>query len=263
MINWILQKNLTKPEILQTIKNALSGRDENWEEIEVIPFSQELPPLKNPNFTNIIYGSTTLMMNAYRDKDYQSTLFFDVEKFQMKNYVVQWGEHILNHQGQLIKFGELKDFKSDDSRKWFVRPNRDGKEFDGRVDTFDNLKIWSKKVCALHLPELNHETEIWISPPLTIAKEWRLFIVDDNIVSTSRYMLNGELNESTDDIPIQMIDFAKQRIKKYRIADVYVMDIAEVENEFKIIECNCFNGTDFYKHDVGKVVKAVNDYLRA
>ena len=262
MINWILQKNLTKPEILQEIKNALSGNDEMWEEIEVIPFSKELPPLKNPNFTNIIYGSTTLMINAYHNKDYQSTLFFDVEKFHMKHYVQQWGKDVLNHHGQMIKFGKLPKFESDDLREWFVRPNRDGKEFDGRLDTFERLKSWSQKVCALNLPELNSETEIWISPPQNIKKEWRLFIVDDNIISTSRYIFKGVLSESAEDIPKTMIGFANQRIQEYRIADVYVMDIADVEDGFKIIECNCFNGTGFYKHDIGKIIKAVNAFLR-
>jgi hypothetical protein len=47
MINWILQKNLTKPEILERIKSALNGADETWEEVEVIPFLDEIPAIKN------------------------------------------------------------------------------------------------------------------------------------------------------------------------------------------------------------------------
>ena len=47
MINWILQKNLTKPEILERIKSVLNGKDEIWEEVEVIPFSNEIPEIEN------------------------------------------------------------------------------------------------------------------------------------------------------------------------------------------------------------------------
>ena len=56
MINWILQKNLTKPEVLERIKLALSGQDETWEEVEIIPFSNIIPLIKNRESFNIVYG---------------------------------------------------------------------------------------------------------------------------------------------------------------------------------------------------------------
>ena len=40
------------------------------------------------------------------------------------------------------------------------------------------------------------------------------------------------------------------------------MDIAQIEDEFKLIECNCFNGTGFYMHDIEGVVRAVNDFVQ-
>ena len=40
------------------------------------------------------------------------------------------------------------------------------------------------------------------------------------------------------------------------------MDIAEIENEFKLIECNCFNGTGFYKHNVEKIIQSVNNFVK-
>ena len=262
MINWILQKNLTKPEILKSIKDSLNGIDELCEEIEVIPFSENLPEIKNKKSQNIIYGSTTFMLNAFKDERYKDGVFYDPLKFQMKNYVQQWGEHILNCSGQLIKFEAINEMDSLNSKEWFLRPNHDGKEFSGRVDTFENLKSWSQKIINLDLPDFNSETEIWISEPKEIKKEWRLFIVDDEIISTSRYMENGFLSESNIDIPIQMIKFTQERIDEYRLADIYVMDIAEVSNEFKIIECNCFNGTGFYYHDIEGIVKAVNAFIK-
>ncbi len=262
MINWILQKNLTKPEILERIKLVLNGKDEIWEEVEVIPFSNEIPEIKNKNSFKIIYGSTTFMLNAYKDKDLKEGVFFEPIKFQMTNYVDKWKDKVLNSDGQLIEFGKLKEIESEPEKKWFIRPNNDGKEFSGRVDTFKDLKEWSDKVCKLDLPELNKETEVWISEPKEIKKEWRLFVVDNQIVSASRYMNEGELDESADDVPEEMIKFAEERILEYRIEDVYVMDIAEIENEYKLIECNCFNGTGFYKHDIESIIQSVNKMIK-
>lgn len=262
MINWVLQKNLTKPEILERIKSALNGGDETWEEVEAIPFSNEIPAIKNQNSFNIIYGSTTFMLNAFANEALRKGVFFDPAKFQMSNYAAQWKGTVLNADGRLMKFGALHELESEPEKKWFIRPNNDGKEFSGRVDTFKELKEWSDKVCPLELPELNKETAVWISEPKEIKKEWRLFIVDDQIISTSRYMNEGELDESENDIPKEMMAFAKERISEYRIEDVYVMDIAQIENDYKLIECNCFNGTGFYKHDIESIIQAVNQFIR-
>jgi len=178
MINWILQKNLTKPAILERIKSALKREDEIWEEVEIVPFSNKIPPIKNRNSFKIIYGSTTFMLNAFNDEELNEGVFYDPETFQMKNYVDKWKDNILNKDGQVLKFGSLKNINSSPEKNWFIRPNHDGKEFSGKVDTFQELKNWSEQICKLDLPDFNKDTEIWVAEPKEILKEWRLFIVD-------------------------------------------------------------------------------------
>ncbi len=36
----------------------------------------------------------------------------------------------------------------------------------------------------------------------------------------------------------------------------------EIKDEYKLIECNCFNGTGFYKHDVESIIQAVNQFIK-
>ena len=262
MIHWIIQKNLTKSQDLKKIKSALSRNDESWEEIEIAPFSTKIPKFRNDESFKITYGSTTLMLNAYKNKELREGVFYNPDKFLMSNYVDKWKENSLNFDGLLLKFGELNKLKSNPDTTWFIRPNHDGKEFNGRVQSFNELLKWSMKVCQLELPELNHNTKVWIAPPKKINKEWRLFIVNDLIVSTSRYMVNGSLKIDPYDIPNELIRFAKERIEEYRIDDVYVIDIAETDGKFKLIECNCFNGTGFYNHNIEKIVHRINLFIR-
>lgn len=260
-IKWILQKNLTKSDVLSQIKTALKQDNVTWEEIEVIPFSNHLPPLKNENFVPIIYGSTTLMLNAFQHSDYQKGLFYNPATFQMQNYVRQWQKEVLNSDGFLIELGQISTIKSETNQSWFLRPNHDGKEFSGQVLKFEALIKWSAKICDLQLPDFNEKTEIWLSPPKQILKEWRLFIIDNEIISACRYAQNGELDESRTDIPEMMLTFANSMIQQYRLHDIYVMDIAEIKEGFKLIECNCFNGTGFYQHDIEAIIHAVNRYV--
>ena len=262
MINWILQKNITKPEVLDRIKDCLQREDESWEEIKIIPFSKELPPLKRLDAFNVIYGSTTFMINAFNNKDYHKGVFYNPEKFQVKNYVDTWGSEVLNSDGRLIKLSEFKAIQSPDNQKWFIRPNHDSKEFGGRLGFYKELREWINKIIKLDLPDFNSETEIWYSSPKEIEKEWRLFVVDNKIISASKYMEKGELNTSEKDIPESMLNFAKKLIDKYFLSEVYVMDIAKVDNSYKLIECNCFNGTGFYDHDIELIVSSVNEMIR-
>ncbi len=41
-----------------------------------------------------------------------------------------------------------------------------------------------------------------------------------------------------------------------------VMDVALVDDEYKVIEFNCFNSSGFYKNDINKIVMAVTNQLR-
>lgn len=262
MINWILQKNLTKPYILTAIKKALTPPNETWEEITVVPFSKALPLISNTDSFPIFYGSTTLMLTAYQNKNFRKGIFYNPAKFNMENYKKQWGTAVLNNDGFLIELDEISQLQSPPEKKWFIRPNHDSKLFSGKVTSFKELKTWSEKILALQLPDFNATTQIWLAPPKTIKKEWRLFIIDDKIVSASRYMLEEKLSESSTDIPKEMLEFADKKIKAYRLADIYAMDIAETLGQHKIIECNCFNATGFYQHDIEEIVKAVNRFIR-
>lgn len=262
MLNWLLQKNLTKPIILERIKATLKKENESYEELEIIPFSKQLPEIKNKTAFPIIYGSTTFMLNAFEDEQLKTGVFYDPAAFNMQNYVAKWGEKVLNADGQLLPFGQLKNLSSAANTKWFIRPNDDAKGFSGRMATYKELVDWSEQICALQLPDFNATTKVWIAAPKTIQKEWRLFIVDDEIVASSRYMKDGVLNENQDDQPEAMIAFAKTCIATYRLHEVYVMDIAQTVEGFRLIECNCFNGTGFYGHDVETVVSAINTFIK-
>ncbi len=258
-INWILQHNLTKPKVLEQIRSALTPPTETWEAIEMIPFSMELPSINNQADYHIFYGSTTLMLTAYQDATYNKYVFYNEDNFTMSNYVKQWKDNVLNADGQLMTLGELTNLKGNEA--YFIRPNADSKLFSGQLDTAENLKIWANKMLLLELPDFKANTQIWIATPKVILKEWRVFIVDDKIISASRYMRDGELDIDITDLPNDLLDFTKEQIKTYRLHDVYVMDIAQMPNGYKIIECNCFNACGFYQHNIGQIVEAINNLV--
>ncbi len=59
-----------------------------------------------------------------------------------------------------------------------------------------------------------------------------------------------------------MINFTPQCIDQYTPHTIFVMDIAETNEGFKIIECNCFNGTGFYGHDIKAIIQSITNHLK-
>lgn len=260
-IHWILQKNLIKEKIFLEIKEALKSDDISFEEVRIIPFSDELPEIKESNDFKIFYGSTTLVLNAYKLDKFKEGIFYDKEVFNMRNYFKEWGNHMLNYDSEILTFNEIinKDYKNG---TWFVRPIYDDKSFSGRLMTFTEIENLEKSLVESNNPYLTVNTQVAISKPKDIEKEWRHFVVDKKIVSSSKYAENGNLSKSRIDVPDELLKFVEDRCNEYVPNNIFVMDTALCDDKFKIVECNCFNDTGFYDNDIKDIIKAVNNSIR-
>lgn len=261
-IHWILQSNLIRENTLNTIKNILINDNVSFEEVKIIPFSDELPQIGKLSEINVFYGSTTLILNAYKKFGLTQGIFYDHGEFSMKTYLQKWNDKMLNHDSKILTFKEIIKLDYPSESKWFIRPIEDDKSFSGKIFSFQEICDFEKELKNSNNPYLTEETLVTISSPKSIDKEWRLFIVDKKIISSCRYSMNGELNVCDIDIPKEMIEFAENCCIEYTPSTVFVMDIALFKNDYKIVECNCFNDSGFYKHDIEKIIKKINDHLK-
>lgn len=265
-VRWVIQNNLIAENDLNQLQEACKEVGADVEEILVIPFSEELPEFTY-NRRNVYYGSTTFMNNLYKELNGPRGLFYDDRKFRMTNYIQQWGEHMLNYGCDVTELYDIihnttwKDWVDSKDEKIFMRPDGDGKEFDGQVGTFDELQGMLKRTLEYDGP-LSEESMILIGKAYNIHKEWRLYIVDGEIVTASRYRKDFKLSKDSLDIPEEMLTFAKERIKEYKPHDNFAMDICSThDGTYYIIECGCLNSVGFYHADISKIVKAVTKWM--
>ncbi len=262
-IKWVLQANLINEQVADKIKEALKLDNIGFEEVKIIPFSSELPEIKsNANFT-VFYGSTTLILNAYFDGRFSKGVFFDEQKFNIKNYNKVWGTKMLNYDQITSSLEKFSSAQHNQNSEWFLRPNDDYKSFSGTVMKFSEIQKFATNLIDSNNPYLSTQSIISFSTPKIITKEWRHFIVNKKIISSCRYLYNGQLDISDEDIPTDLLDFVMECCKEYTPHDIFVLDTALYKNDYFIIECNCFNGTGFYNHDIIKIIRAVNEYLKS
>lgn len=86
-----------------------------------------------------------------------------------------------------------------------------------------------------------------------IDAEWRLFMVGGEVVGGSMYRPSADRA-----LPPELIHFAERAAQNWTPAPVFVMDVARVNRSWKIVECNCFNGSRFYDADAAAIVNAVS-----
>jgi len=270
----VLQNNLVYKNDLKEVQIACEEAGVEVQNIKVLPFSEDIPEFTY-NRNNIYYGSTTLMYNIYNQLCKPKGLFYNSDTFNMRTYLLRWGDRLLNSSAQLVRvhfiLNEDEYFKymrpaqkkvAMFEKKYFIRPNGDGKEFDGQVGTYQEIKEMLERYVQYD-NRLDEDSEVLIGPAYNIYKEWRLYIVGGKIITASRYRKDFKLSKSSEDIPESMINFAEECIASYKPHENFALDICNThDGEYYIIEAGCLNSVGFYHCDINKLFKAIITWMK-
>lgn len=261
MVRWIIQNNDISDIDLQRLIDACKNLNIKFELIKSRAFSKELPKFSIDNdITNIYYGGTTLMYNIYTQFNRPIGLFFN-DNFSMENYINKWGPHMLSSEAKILTIQELLNHETTSSEEqFFIRPDADDKSFVGQVKTLNEIKTIMLGAVKYD-NNLTLESKVLFGPAYSIKKEWRNFVVDGKVITSSLYQENFRLKKSSEDIPESMIKFVEDRCKEYTPHSIFVMDIALCGGDYYIIECGCLNSTGLYHTNVEKIVKAVSEFI--
>lgn len=229
---------------------------------KVVPFVGELipePVIGDPNRV-VLFGSYSLHRFAARKG-------LSPGVFTLRPFVGEsaWRPHLLNGPDALfLSVRDIPSQLSADGPTWFVRPVDDSKAVAGRVLAAGEIIAMARNVLALGPHEipagaLSHDTAMMLSRPVTILKEWRLWVVGDRVVTASLYKEGARVvyrAELDDDA----LDFARELVAlNPTYAPAYVMDVCRTGDGLRLLETNCINAAGFYAADLFRLVQAVED----
>lgn len=259
-IIWAIQTNLGSQKDIENLI-SICQKQANMITFEAIPFDDKLPLLPEPNDDNyIFYGSGSLINLIFQSNLYNPGVF-------SSSQTISWSiveQYYLNHmwsQGIKIKMSEFPHHADSFDDSIFIRPDYDSKAFNGAIWNKLDFIHWVSKLESLDTLIVPSEEEIIVAPIREIHQEYRLFIVDDKIVTGCLYRENGELKKRTH-IPNYVLSFANNLIKSWVPCAAFVMDIAVDSNlNMGVIELNNINSAGFYAADIEKYVKAINQHI--
>lgn len=229
---------------------------------KVVPFIGELSPepdIADPSDT-LLYGSYTLWRYAERHG-----LIPGVFRLRPFLHETPWQPFMLNGtDAHVLALRDVPARLPDTRPDWFIRPVDDSKAVPGRIWSREDIIGQAHKVCALAPDEipggaLQPDTELMFTVPARISKEWRLWIVQDQVVTHSLYK-EGRHVVYRPEIDEDALSFAQNLIAANPgYAPAYVMDICRAETGLRLLETNCLNAAGFYAADLNALVQALED----
>jgi hypothetical protein len=192
------------------------------------------------------------------------------ENFRYSTLLSHWGYWFVNKQPIFAPMGTIcHNFDyyqgvasrgSNPVGQIFIRPDSGRKSFSGQLLSFGDIKRYQlAKDCG-------DEAWVCVATAKKIVKEWRVLIVDKEVVTACRYRRNGML-EMVKEFPPSVREQAEFIAGCDWQPDIaYMLDIGLVikpdsdstGDELRIIEANPFSTSDLYCMDYEKVIDALN-----
>lgn len=258
-VHWILQNNIYAEEGFEQLISFLDRTKSLYSIHKVIPFVGTLDPMPVVEGPVIVLGSYTLARVA-REHGWEPGAFLENLDFEVQHQ--HWGEHMLNHDAKIVRFGEVPE----QLQPFFIRPVHDTKSFTGQVMDWIEFSEWRTRVASL-LPEdhptVDASTTVMVCRKKEIWSETRFWVVDGRIVTYSGYKL-GTLKRYTtpEQVDADVVQFALAVVQAWRPNLAFVLDIANTPDGYRICEVNNLNSAGFYKADLGRLIIALEDLVR-
>ncbi|MEM8838182.1 MAG: ATP-grasp domain-containing protein [Pseudomonadota bacterium] len=256
-MQWVLQEFEDTAKLAEALDRL--GLSYTWH--KVVPFVGDLipePVVDDPNAV-VMFGSYSLW--RYADAKGYCPGVFKLTPFV---YEEAWHPFLLNgSDAHFLKLQELPARLPDDGKHWFLRPVDDSKEEPGRVKSSSEIISLANSVLALDESEiphgsLRHDTQLMLTEPVRIFKEWRLWVVRGEIVAYSLYK-EGSRVVYRQEIDDDALGFARRLVAHNPdYADAYVIDVCRTADGLKMLETNCINAAGFYAADLISLASAID-----
>lgn len=257
-VTWILEPDLMPDVHARLRAAALAAQQtvETW---------SGRPPTPRPDSFVLFHGSLGLAAELATNPAWQPGAMCNTHEFTCSTWYPEAAPYLAHRQWHILPasvivqkreqvYGDLRL-----GQAAFFRPNSPLKPFSGRV----------VKLHELTLEALDHgfyyddpHLSVVIAPVREIGREWRYIVYKHTVLTGSAYQATTRTAE-VDDPTGPPWRYACQVAKALTPPDpLYVLDIAEVDGDLRLMELNPFSGADLYACDLKPVVEAVQDLAR-
>lgn len=251
---WLLEADVYGPEIeplaAEIRRQGMDCRFVTYREIVKGP--APLPP----GSCAIVYGTYPTVRHAMLKLGWTPGGWCSPENLDCATYYPHFADFLLNRWCEILpgvaaireKERLFREFGRDG--QVFARPTSVHKLFVGRLIAQEDFET------TLAPTRYDPEAKVVIAEPCTIWREWRLVVAGDDVIAGSQYADCGERSIQPD-CPDEVCDFASAVLAhvRWRPDDIFMFDVGETDEGFKLIELNNFSCSWLYACDFAAVVE--------
>lgn len=241
---WIIQSSGINDSECNKLVDACIQTNTPFGDVGLIPFTNKLIGIERARIGDLFYGSTK-MVQLLLNTEFRQGIFYN------DNFRVDVWESNRDDMLNMSTYTSLREFLMLDETL-FVRPVEDLKSFSGEV--VEDKKEWYDRISH---GILSLDTPVAYSEPVNIMEEYRVFIVNGNPVTGSRYRRNNQLSVKRMDT--DQLFLCKTFTERWLPHKNCVIDIAVTSQGNRVIEFNCLNCSGFYNSDVRKIIEAFDN----
>lgn len=255
---WIVQTNLGQTSDVLAFVDAVRRSGAAVEEVAHVPFSGTVPDIECGGAV-VLYGAVGFVTAAAASGRWNPGVFGGPESYSYDAWARNYGPLLLNspEDAERTTIGGFLSSLRDDGEMVFARPSEDTKSFDGSVRTVGNLRSFCLAAAAGGVEALTGDTEILVCRPHGIEAEFRLFVADGEIVTSSSYQRRGRTHVVAD-APADVLAFGRAAAVRWAPSRLFVLDVCLSADNPYIVEAQSFNSAGHYAADLDALVDAAS-----
>ena len=257
-LTWLLDEKGEQEAGLSDLRPAIASLGDccltiSRKEARVGTQEQTLPLHAVPT---LAYGSVEFV-KALRS-DFYPGKWCDWTALRCERYFARVGGLLCNDNYMLLPAAEVMRRQRSLLSQWnalFLRPSRADKPFSGFV-------AHSTEDIERQLEGVEEHDLVVVAPVKVIEAEYRMAAVrGKGIVAASQYMLGGQLVLEQDAPPnaLHVAATVVEKIGEDFPDPMYIVDIARVEGEYRLMEINGFSYAILYACDLEAIVHAAHE----
>ena len=201
----------------------------------------------------VLYGSIGFVEQRLRNSQAIPGAYYTKDRLACSHYMLRIPLELLgNAEGVYLPFGDFvrrRDqlYRLFGASRLFVRPDSGGKTFTGVCLEQETAAF---EINSLRqLTSVSDDTRVLIAPAQVISSEYRFFIVEGEVVTGSRYHVNGERSIDPEVSTLCLKVAEKVAKLPWQVDLAYTCDVGLFGGEARVVELNAFSTSGLYACD--------------
>lgn len=266
-MQWLIETDIHSEE-MDSFKDIIEANGDTCVFGRYVPFEKtDYNKLITQRDEPVMTLGSLQLCRDVRNSSLKIGAYCNLKNLECSSYYPHFQRYLINDPYVMMPYGSLLRSKRSlyewlggEEKQIFIRPSSGFKQFTGCVVHISNFE---KAIESFGFYEFDPSLMCVVSECHPIRDEYRFFIAGNEIIGSTSYRINGEINHDAN-IPVVILRFLTEVLDnvKYRPDPIFVIDVGlREEGGLGIIELNGFSASGLYGVDRKFLIDRAREHI--